>query len=215
MFTGIIQKVGKVLNITQNDKTHSITFETNIVQTQNLREGDSIAVNGVCLTMKNIREHSFEADIALSTLEKTNLKILQVGQTVNLELALKLQDFIGGHLVQGHVQDTAIIKNISRINQNYLLEILMPESMMKYCISEGSITIDGVSLTISSIEDNIIKINIIPHTWENTIISTYYPNQSVNIEVDFIAKYVEKWLSPWLDRFNTKMEHKSLYDKHS
>lgn len=206
MFTGIIQQIGQIKKVVKNIDSVSALISCELSNTPHIKDGDSIAVNGVCLTMKNIKNDIFEVDFALSTLEKTNLKNLIEGQKVNLEFALRLEDFLGGHLVQGHVQDTAVVKDLKYTANCQILHIELPENLLKYCIPEGSIAIDGVSLTISSIMSNLIEIQIIPHTWQHTIISTYKPDQVVNIEVDFIAKYMEKWLSPWLNRLITKTE---------
>ena len=199
MFTGIIQNKGKVIDVKKhNDDALRITFFCPTEWLSQAVMGDSIAVNGVCLTVAELTPNSFSADIAPSTMKKTALKNLELGCEVNLETAMKLQSFIGGHLVQGHVNDTGIITRIEKTQSCYILTVQLPEELLKYCILEGSITIDGVSLTISNIMHHNIQMNIIPHTWDKTIISEYKLGQLVNVEVDIIAKYMEKWLSPWM-----------------
>lgn len=201
MFTGIIQDIAKISHLKLQDGSHQITFASKLPFHSQAKIGDSIAVNGVCLTITQMDELFFSADIAPSTLLKTALKEFKLGTKVNLEMAMKLQDFIGGHLVQGHVNDTGKVIELKTLNNCYELKVELPEHLMKFCILEGSITIDGVSLTISQILEKQIHINIIPHTWQNTIISNYQIGQLVNVEVDIIAKYMEKWLSPWMKSF--------------
>lgn len=202
MFTGIIQNKGKVIDIKKDDGALRLTFFCPTEWLTQSTVGDSIAVNGVCLTITSLTVDTFSADLAPSTLEKTALTNLQINSEVNLETAMKLQSFIGGHLVQGHVNGIGTIISIENRESCFILTIQLPEDLLKYCILEGSITIDGVSLTISNIMQHNIQINIIPHTWDKTVISSYKLGQLVNIEVDIIAKYMEKWLSPWIKNLN-------------
>ncbi len=201
VFTGIIQEVGKIQNIVRQEKDFQITISCLQEWLDHSKLGDSIAVNGVCLTITELTSNTFSADLAPSTLQKTALQNLKMEDPVNLEKAMTLESFLGGHIVQGHVNATATVESIMPMDNCFLLSIQLPEELLKYCIQEGSITIDGVSLTISNIVQHNIHINIIPHTWDKTIISKYQAGRLVNIEVDIIAKYMEKWLSPWMKNF--------------
>lgn len=201
MFTGIIQDLGKISKINHTEHGSSLFFECSLLQKVESKMGDSVAINGVCLTITEITAKGFSADLAPSTLAKTALRNVKLNQVVNIETAMKLDSFLGGHIVQGHVNDVAIIANIEALTNCHLLTLTLPDALLKYCIQEGSITIDGISLTISALQNQQIQINIIPHTWLHTIISNYTIGQLVNVEVDIIAKYMEKWLSPWIKNF--------------
>lgn len=198
MFTGIIQDFGIVTKLEKTSQKYAIFIACTLPKEKKSQLGDSISVNGVCLTMNELHDEGFAADLAPSTMSKTALKYLQLQQKVNLEVAMTLDSFLGGHLVQGHINDVAKVLNIETLTNCYILTLSLPQPLLKYCILEGSITIDGVSLTISAIQEEQISINIIPHTWAKTTIGDYQIGQFVNVEVDIIAKYMEKWLSPWL-----------------
>ncbi len=208
MFTGIIQELGKITKINHTQTGSSLFINCNLPSQVKSQLGDSIAVNGVCLTITEQNEFGFAADLAPSTLEKTALKNLKINQLVNIETPMRLESFLGGHIVQGHVNDVGVISNIEALTNCNILTITLPYPLLKYCIEEGSITIDGVSLTISNLQNQQIQINIIPHTWNKTIVSQYAIGQLVNVEVDIIAKYMEKWLSPWIK--NLKSSEQSL-----
>lgn len=189
MFTGIIEELGKIQNITSN----KITIDCNSV-IKDTKIGDSIAVNGVCLTVIDLNNNSFTANISPETFNITAFKYLNTNNFVNLERALKSDGRFGGHIVSGHIDGLGKILSINKTNDFYNLKIKLNQEQSKYVIKKGSITIDGISLTIANIDNNLIDIAIIPHTYENTNLKTLKNNDYVNIETDTIAKYVEKFL---------------------
>ena len=190
MFTGIIEELGKILNITSN----KILVEC-VTVIQNTNIGDSIAVNGVCLTVTDITSKTFTADISQETLKITTLKNLKTGDFVNLERAMTANGRFGGHIVSGHIDGIGKIVNIQNKKNFYDLTIELNYQEAKYSVKKGSITINGISLTIADINENIINIAIIPHTYENTNLKTLKNGDLINIEVDIIGKYIEKFLS--------------------
>lgn len=189
MFTGIIEEIGKVLEI-QSEK---ITIGC-VKVLENTKIGDSIAVNGVCLTVTELLQNSFVANISPETLKVTSLKNLKVGNFINLERAMKADGRFGGHIVSGHIDGCAKVIKITKNNDFYNFEFELNPSEVKYVIKKGSITINGISLTIAGVNNNTINIAIIPHTYENTSLKFLKSGDFVNIEVDMIAKYVEKFL---------------------
>lgn len=190
MFTGIIEEIGKILFITKN----KITIEAYKV-TEDAKIGDSIAVNGVCLTITAKNSNGFDADISPETFNITALGTLKNGSYVNLERAMKADGRFGGHYVSGHVDGVGKICLLQKDNNFYDLVIEVSQQIAKYVVHKGSITVDGISLTVADIDNNIIKIAVIPHTYENTVLKTRKIGDKVNIETDIIAKYVEKFLS--------------------
>ncbi len=202
MFTGIIKSLGEIKNIEINHKilklvissTESLYVTTNI--------GDSVSVNGVCLTAvkKDEKQNLIYFDVVKETMEKTNLDSLKIDDKVNLESPLKMSDGLDGHIVQGHIDSTGIILSNNLEDESWLLKVKINKKWLKYCILKGSIAIDGISLTISNIDqdyDDIhgaISISIIPHTLEHTNLKYKKCNDLVNIETDFFAKYIEKLL---------------------
>lgn len=193
MFTGLVKALGTVENIEGNLEGLRFTFECPDLASQ-INIDDSVSVNGVCLTAVAITDKSFSAQAVHVTLEKTNLGTLNLNDKVNLELAMKLSDRLGGHLVQGHVNDTAKLIKQNRLGENFELWFEVPENQLKYIIKEGSITLDGISLTVADIQDNQILITIIPHTWENTVLRFKKIGDTINLEVDMMAKYLENFL---------------------
>jgi riboflavin synthase len=193
MFTGLIEEIGIL------DKIEPITDGRRIKISavkiiEDIKVNDSIAVNGVCLTVVKIDKNSFWTEAVGETLKKTTINKLNQNCKLNLERALRLTDRLGGHLVQGHVNGIGKIKKINRIGDNYYLEVQIPEYLEKYVIKEGSIAIDGISLTIANLQGNLAGLSIIPHTWQNTNLQFNRVSEEVNIEVDIVAKYVEKLL---------------------
>ena len=192
MFTGLIEEVGKISSVRQaNGKLDLEIFASKI--TRSLKTGDSISVNGVCLTVTKFSSGKFSVDAVAETLKKTTIGDLRIGTEVNLEPALQLSKKLGGHLVQGHVNDTGTITEIKKLGENYLMHISLPSPLGKYLIKEGSIAIDGISLTIADVSANKIVCSIIPHTWKNTNLRARKPGDHVNIEIDVISKYVERF----------------------
>jgi riboflavin synthase len=193
MFTGLIEEIGIL------DKIEPITDGRRIKISavkiiEDIKVNDSVAVNGVCLTVVKIDKNSFWTEAVGETLKKTTINKLNQNCKLNLERALRLTDRLGGHLVQGHVNGIGKIKKINRIGDNYYLEVQIPENLEKYVIKEGSIAIDGISLTIANLQGNLAGLSIIPHTWQNTNLQFNRVSEEVNIEVDIVAKYVEKLL---------------------
>ena len=193
MFTGIIEEVGQVANA-----GHRLRLNCRTVLAD-AKEGASIAVNGVCLTMVNFDASGFSCDLSPETLARTNLGALRPGSPVNLERAAALGDRLSGHIVQGHVDGTAEFVSLNPLpDGNWWLRVAMPPELSRYTIHKGSVTLDGVSLTIASLDPSLdseaLGVAIIPHTYANTIIRTYGPGDQINLEVDLIAKYVEKLL---------------------
>ena len=189
MFTGIIEEMGIVKSI----KNSAITIEADKIF-DDLKLGDSVAVNGTCLTISSFSNKIFKADITFETLSRTNLGDLKSGFKVNLERALTLSKRLGGHIVSGHIDGVGIIKNISKNDRDIILKIEVPMSLMKYIIEKGSVAIDGISLTVAEVNKNIFSIAIIPHTFKETILYYKKEGDKVNIENDIIGKYVEKLL---------------------
>ena len=201
MFTGIIEEVGKVSTIT--DEKIIISAQTVLNGT---KIGDSIAVNGVCLTVTKINTNSFEADISPETMKVTSLGNLKTGSAVNLERAMRADGRFGGHIVSGHIDGLGKGKSILKENDFYKISIELPIELTKYSVKKGSISIDGISLTIADIKDNIITVAVIPHTFRNTNLQNLRIGDFVNIETDILGKYVEKFLSTSDNRTGISME---------
>jgi riboflavin synthase len=194
MFTGIIEEIGKIEKTKPIAGGLSIKIGANKIL-EDITVNDSICIDGVCLTVTNFDDSGFWVDVVGATLEKTAFASVKSSNFVNLERSVRLNDRLGGHLVQGHVNGTGTIFEIRKLGENYLLKITVPESLERYLIKEGSIAVNGISLTIADIYKNLISISIIPHTWQNTNLKHKKVNDSVNIEIDILAKYVEKLLT--------------------
>lgn len=194
MFTGIIEEIGKIEKITPI--AGGLSLKINAVKIiGDISVNDSICIDGVCLTVTKVENPGFWVDAVGATLEKTTFVETKSSTQVNLERAVRLNDRLGGHLVQGHVNGIGTISEILKLGENYLLKIIIPNELEKYLINEGSIAINGISLTIADLHKNIISISIIPHTWQNTTLKYKQANDKVNIEIDILAKYVEKLLT--------------------
>jgi riboflavin synthase len=195
MFTGIIEEVGQVVRIGQHGENRRITIEAEKTPPQ-LTTGDSVAVSGVCLTAIDIKPKSFSADLAPETWERTSFSRIHEGALVNLELPMKADGRFGGHIVQGHVDGVGRLVELERIadSENWWLHIEIPSEIEKYTVFKGSISIEGVSLTVAKLEGNRCTIAIIPHTVEMTNLGSLKPGDPVNLEADLIAKYVEKMM---------------------
>ena len=189
MFTGIVEEVGKINHITSNKLNVSCK---NVVS--DMKTGDSVACNGVCLTVETFGKDFFEASISPTTLAVTNFKTLKTGDSINLERAMLANGRFGGHIVSGHIDTCSPIINIKKCEDFYTFKIELPKDFSKYVIHKGSITINGISLTVAEIMDNIITVAIIPHTYLNTNLSKLSIGDIVNIEFDIFAKYIEKFL---------------------
>ena len=193
MFTGIIESIGKIefLNNNGDDIQVSIQYDNN--QLKNLELGESISVNGICLTLVNFDDINLKFDISSESLKKINL--FKVNDYVNLETSLKLNEKISGHFVFGHVDGIAELIDINQKDSCEVWTIKIPNSLIKYVAKKGSISINGVSLTINEINDGIFKINLIPYTLEHTSFKFNKINDSLNIEIDMLARYVETILA--------------------
>ncbi len=189
MFTGIVEEIGTVKSINSNFISISASkiFD-------DIKLGDSIAVNGVCLTVTRFDKNTFDADVSNETLRRTNFGQLKSGSKVNLERAMPINGRFGGHIVSGHIDDTGIIKSIKKDNGFLTLEISAKENIMRYIIEKGSVTIDGISLTIANLYDKSFDIAVIIHTIKETILQYKREGDIVNIENDVIGKYVERLL---------------------
>lgn len=192
MFTGLVADKGEVISISKGAESAVIDIQTNL--RNELRVGDSISVNGVCLTAVEIGNNSFKADVMVQTLNVTSLGSLEVGDNVNLELATRADSRLGGHIVQGHVDGVAEVKENSLGEKWNRFVVEVPKSLTKYIVNQGSICIDGVSLTVGEIDENIVTLWLIPETLAKTNLSRKTAGDKVNIEVDVIAKYVERLL---------------------
>ena len=193
MFTGLIQAIGVIKQISGSPEGKSLTIHCPEL-IGDIAVDDSIAVNGVCLTAAERGPDGFIAHAIHTTLEKTTLGSLDPGQRVNLELAMRASDRLGGHLVQGHVNAIGRITGIDTQGNNWQIHISFPADLRKYMIAEGSITLDGISLTIAKLADSQLMVSIIPHTLANTTLKDKAVGDSVNIEVDIMAKYIENFL---------------------
>ena len=194
MFSGIIQDLGQILSIDKKDGGSIFTIKTSFDSGMSL--GDSISVNGVCLTIADLSKNKLLFNVVDETLSKSSLSDLVVNSFVNLEKSLRYNEKISGHLVQGHVEGTGKIIEIKRIGtEEVRFSIKLDPQLVNYCIYKGSISIDGISLTIANLKENIIEIAIIPHTFKNTNLSFKKVGDIVNIETDMIAKYVENMLT--------------------
>lgn len=192
MFTGLIQDTGTIQSITNNREGREFVIRTALIG--EIQVDDSIATNGVCLTATNIKDGTFRCQAIPMTLEKTNLGKLQEGDKVNLELSLRAQDRLGGHMVQGHVNGVGQIIDIKDMGKTWEFRVSFPSELRKYMISEGSIAIDGISLTIARLSETELTLAIIPHTLEKTTLGSKKIGDSVNVEVDMVAKYIENFL---------------------
>ena len=196
MFTGIIEEVGRVARIEQRGENRRITVAAENVGKE-LEPGDSVAVSGVCLTALDIKPGSFCADLAPETWMRTSFSRIEEGARVNLELPMKADGRFGGHIVQGHVDGVGTLIALERIadSENWWLRLELPSEVEKYTVYKGSLSIEGISLTVAELEGGVCTIAIIPHTVEMTNLNSLKPGDSVNLEADLIAKYVEKMMT--------------------
>ena len=193
MFTGIVEDVGKIeKKILQKTGEYLIRIKCNMLTTKNFKLGESIAVNGVCLTVTKSGKTYFETLASLETLSKTNLGNKSVNDHVNLERAMKANGRFGGHIVSGHVDTLGKVTNVKKAGKSVEYWFRINKKLTKYIIEKGSITIDGISLTINRVRVNTFSVNIIPHTSQNTISNSWLNKSEVNLEFDMIAKYIEK-----------------------
>ncbi len=195
MFTGIIQAIGSIQAIQQKGGDVRLTLDANGLVLNDSDLGDSIAVNGVCLTAVEYTDNGFSADVSRETLNLTSLGFLKQGSRVNLEKALTLNTALGGHIVSGHVDGQGTLVSERNDGRSIRYEFTVPQNLAHYIAEKGSITIDGTSLTVNHVDNNRFGVNIVPHTRDNTVFQFYEINTQVNIEVDIIARYLERLLT--------------------
>jgi riboflavin synthase len=195
MFTGIIEAVGAIQAINVNGQGARLNVSTGLLDMSDVKLGDSIATNGVCLTVVGFDSSSFTADISNETLNRTGFVNYQSGQKVNLEKAMLPTTRFGGHMVSGHVDAVVAIKAIENNGNSIEYWLEMPTDLAPYIAEKGSITVDGTSLTINSLTADQFRLTIVPHTTEQTIIQSYQVGSQVNLEVDLIARYIERLLN--------------------
>lgn len=202
MFTGIIESIGNIGSIIHHNEDISIVVNTNNLDISDVNIGDSIATNGVCLTVSNLLPSGFAADLSLETYKRTAFHSYRIGQEVNLEKAMLPTTRLGGHLVSGHVDGVGEVIEFKRNGRAINIWIMVPTQLKKYLSEKGSVTIDGISLTINAIYQNIIKLTIVPHTLANTNIVNINVNKKVNIEIDMMARYLEKLIN--VDKYESE-----------
>lgn len=193
MFTGIIEELGRVRSIEHRGQNARIVIEAHTV-TDDTKQGDSISVNGVCLTALDITPDSFAADVSRETLARSTLGSLLPGTSVNLERAVTPSMRLGGHIVQGHVDARGKLVSVTDLGESWTVRIDYPKQIARYLVFKGSVTVEGISLTIADLKDDYFEVAIIPKTWELTNLSQLKPGDDVNLEVDIIAKYVERMM---------------------
>jgi len=193
MFTGIIEEVGHIVAIEDSGEFRTLRVEAGAIL-DGIKAGASISVNGVCLTVRTYNAGSFTADLSRETLERTSLNSLHAGTVVNLERPMRADGRFGGHIVQGHVDGVGKIRSFDRDGDNWNLRVEFPESAARYIVHKGSIAIDGISLTVASLKTPVLEVAIIPHTFENTNLRHAQAGDTVNLEFDVIAKYVERMM---------------------
>ena len=203
MFTGIVEELAQIKTIVSKKQGIRYTIAAKTVM-DDLEAGDSISINGVCLTVINRTKDSFSMDLVEETLNKSNLGELKVGGYVNLERSMKVSDRFGGHIVQGHVETLGVILEKQMKDDEAVISVGLDPEWMRYCIPKGSIALDGVSLTISAINGNIVEVALIPYTLENTTLGIKGKSDTLNIETDIIGKYIDRLLT--FDGDNTEID---------
>jgi riboflavin synthase len=196
MFTGIVQAIGEVRSLTSRGGDVEIIIGAPTLELENVAIGDSIAVNGCCLTVTRIENDSFAADASRETLNVTTLGDWKVGMTINLEKALCAGQPLGGHYVTGHVDGLAVVKALAQDARSTRLDFEVPPNLARYIARKGSACIDGVSLTVNDVNGNSFSVNLIPHTLEVTVLKDFQIGTRVNLEVDIIARYLERLTLP-------------------
>lgn len=194
MFTGIIEELGKIRSVEKRGEGARLVIEARVV-TEGTHEGDSISVNGVCLTAIDVRADSFAADGSRETLQRSTLGRLRAGSPVNLERAVTPQTRLGGHIVQGHVDARGRFLSATEHGGSWTVRFAYPKEMAQYLVFKGSVAVEGISLTVAALTDEYFEIAVIPKTWAVTNLSHLRPNDEVNLEADIIAKYVERILT--------------------
>jgi riboflavin synthase len=195
MFTGIVEDIGTIKEIKPRTKEVLFTIKTKNIDVKEIKLGDSISINGACLTAISIGDGSFTIEASHETLNRTNLSKLKIGSKVNLERSLKLGDRLSGHIVNGHVDGVGKVDSIRKLGKSVEIWFSLPKGLSRYVVEKGSIAVDGVSLTVNAVNGDRFSVNIIPYTREATIFGEMKPGDSVNIECDIIGKYLEKFVA--------------------
>jgi riboflavin synthase len=200
MFTGIVEELGAVVAFEGKDAGASLTVACSSVLVD-ASIGASIAVNGACLTAVEIASHQFSASLAPETLKRTNLGSLKPGDSVNLERPIRAHGRLDGHFVLGHVDATALIYSLDPLgDENWWLRLCLPQDLSRYVVSKGSLAVDGISLTVAEVEHDLVSFTVIPYTYDHTTLSRYHPGSRVNLEVDILAKHLERLIADRLHR---------------
>lgn len=207
MFTGLVEEIGTVEKIIKGAKSAKITIKAHNVL-ENLKLGDSISTNGVCLTVVAFSKDHFTVDVMAETIRRSNLKKLSMGSKVNLERALQLSSRLGGHIVSGHIDGIGVIKDYKNEDNAVWITIEASPELLKYIVEKGSIAIDGVSLTVAYVDNKAFKVSIIPHTKDATSLLENKIGDEVNLECDIVGKYIEKFLS--LKETNSPSQSKGI-----
>ena len=195
MFSGIVEDIGVLQALEEKDKGVVLRVGVRKIDAGELVPGESVAVNGVCLTVVSVEDGSFSVDASHETLSRTNLSGLRAGSGVNLERSLRVGDRMGGHIVTGHVDGVGAVQSIAPVGESRVFSFSIPAALAKYVVEKGSVAVDGVSLTVNSVRGAEFSVNIIPYTLRETTFSEFRRGREVNIECDIIGKYVEKMLS--------------------
>ena len=197
MFTGIVEEVGSIGSVSQNGNSLVLSIKAKF--SNELALGESVAVNGICLTVTKSDENSFCADVTPETFRRTSLSLLSAGSIVNLERAMKADDRFGGHIVSGHIDGTGRLTAIRREDNAFNVFFRVEKPLFRYIIEKGSVSLDGISLTVASVKDEgnygEFSVAVIPHTWENTALKTKRVGSIINVECDVVGKYIEHFLS--------------------
>jgi len=195
VFTGIVEGIAIVKDLKKKSKEAVLTFESKNVDLKGIILGDSIAINGICLTVVSFKNNNFSVQASHETLTITNLSKLTVGSRVNIERSLRVGDRLGGHFVSGHVDGTGIIASVVPVGDSREIWITLSNDLIRYVVEKGSIAVDGISLTVNKVKSDSFSVNIIPYTQDVTILENAKAGSIVNIECDIIGKYVEKFIS--------------------
>lgn len=193
MFTGIVEEIGTVVSISKGAKSSKLTLQGNLIF-EDMHIGDSIAVNGVCLTVTSKTSNTFTVDVMAETLRRSSLGALSKGSSVNMERAMAANGRFGGHIVSGHIDGTGEIESFVKEDNAVWVTVKTPAKLLKYIIEKGSITIDGISLTVAYVDNRCFKVSLIPHTASNTTLLTKKAGDIVNLENDIVGKYIDKLL---------------------
>ncbi len=194
MFTGIVEDIGTIVKINRHEKAAELQIKSQLI-TSDVQLGDSIAVNGTCLTVTRFEKEIFSVDAVPETMKKSNLTNLSIGSKVNLERAVKAETRLGGHMVSGHIDTVGTITNIKKEENAIWFTVQLSDDYIKYLIPKGSVAIDGISLTVVHVTENEFDVSVIPHSLQNTTLLHRKKGDTVNIECDMIAKYIERFVS--------------------